>query len=104
MTTSGSRLDHRIRLLDLTLVLVSAPAVLPIVKIIAVAIRLDSPGPIVFTQKRTGRHGRRFRMFWNAVRGDMSIVGPRPTSTSALGSTRTASGTVRSVTTSGSSS
>ena len=31
--------------------------------IVAVMVRLDSPGPVVFTQQRTGRHGRRFRMY-----------------------------------------
>jgi lipopolysaccharide/colanic/teichoic acid biosynthesis glycosyltransferase len=30
--------------------------------VIAVAIRLDSPGPIVFRQTRVGRHGNRFEM------------------------------------------
>lgn len=42
-------------------------ALLPIVGIVllacAVAIRLESPGPIVFKQERTGRHGRRFQMY-----------------------------------------
>ncbi len=39
--------------------LVLGPALL----IIAIAIRLDSPGPIVFRQKRVGRHGRAFQIF-----------------------------------------
>lgn len=133
MTHRASRLDRRIRLFDIALVLASTPVVLPIVGLVALAIRLDSPGPVVFTQARTGQHGRRFQMFkfrtmvqnaeelkqqlqhlnvleppdfkvpddpritrvgrflratsldelpqlWNVVRGDMSIVGPRPTS------------------------
>lgn len=35
----------------------------PIVIAAAIAIKLDSPGPIFFTQDRYGRHRRRFRMF-----------------------------------------
>jgi lipopolysaccharide/colanic/teichoic acid biosynthesis glycosyltransferase len=132
-TTRTTRLDRRQRCFDVALVLATAPIVLPLAAVIAVAIRLDSPGPIAFAQERTGQHGRRFRMFkfrtmvenaeelkeqlqhlnvleppdfkipddpritrvgrflrstsldelpqlWNVLRGDMSIVGPRPTS------------------------
>ena len=87
--------------------------------IVALIIKLQSPGPIFFKQKRTGFDGREFWMykfrsmhvnadadrlqateddprkypfgnfmrktnidelpqFWNVLRGDMSIVGPRP--------------------------
>jgi lipopolysaccharide/colanic/teichoic acid biosynthesis glycosyltransferase len=51
------------RAIDLTLCVLALPLVLPILGLIAVLIRLDSPGPIVFCQWRTGRHGRRFRMY-----------------------------------------
>ena len=104
----------------------------PILLLIGLAIKLDSPGPVFFAQDRAGLGGRRFRMlkfrtmrvgadaekhdlahlnhtgdsrlfkipedprvtrlgallrrwsldelpqFWNVIRGDMSIVGPRP--------------------------
>ncbi|HET9948911.1 MAG TPA: sugar transferase, partial [Longimicrobiales bacterium] len=124
------------RVLDVTLCLLALPIVLPILAICAIAVRLDSPGPAFFTQLRTGRGGRRFRMYklrtmvqnaaelkeqyahlneltwpdfkitndprvtrvgrwlrrtsldelpqlFNVLRGDMSLVGPRPTSFSA---------------------
>lgn len=37
--------------------------ILPLMLIVIVAIRLDSPGPIFFRQRRTGLNGRQFRIF-----------------------------------------
>ena len=124
------------RAFDLGATALSLPLVLPLVATCAVAIAIDSPGPIVFTQPRTGRDGRRFPMYKfrtmvrdaealkpslqhlnilpppdfkipddpritrvgrflrrtsldelpqliNVVRGEMSLVGPRPTSFAA---------------------
>ncbi len=124
------------RALDLVVCLIVLPVVLVVLAICAIAIRLDSPGPVYFSQKRTGRGGRRFRMWklrtmredaeqlkekymhlnvlsypdfkivddpritrvgrvlrktsldelpqmFNVIAGDMSLVGPRPTSFSA---------------------
>jgi lipopolysaccharide/colanic/teichoic acid biosynthesis glycosyltransferase len=39
------------------------PFVLPLMGIIALAVWCDDPGPIFFKQLRTGRGGRRFRMY-----------------------------------------
>ncbi len=121
------------RVLDVVVCLLALVVVLPILVVCALAIRLDSPGPAFFTQERTGRDARRFRMLkfrtmlanaeelkaglahlnvlpppdfkipndpritrvgrfmratsldelpqlLNVLRGDMSLVGPRPTS------------------------
>jgi lipopolysaccharide/colanic/teichoic acid biosynthesis glycosyltransferase len=110
----------------LSLLLLSAPIML----LIAIAVKLDSPGPALFRHERIGRGGRRFRVakfrtmvvgadamteqlrvgsrdphwllldrdprvtrvgrllrcssvdelpqLWSVLRGDMSLVGPRP--------------------------
>lgn len=34
----------------------------PVLAVVALAVRLDSPGPAVFRQERVGRHGRPFRI------------------------------------------
>jgi lipopolysaccharide/colanic/teichoic acid biosynthesis glycosyltransferase len=51
------------RLWDFMLSLVLLPFLLPFLLIVAVAIRLDSPGPILFRQERMGYRGERFRMY-----------------------------------------
>lgn len=51
------------RLLDLVLVLGLMPLWLPLGLLVGVAVRLDSPGPAVFVQWRTGRYGQPFRLF-----------------------------------------
>jgi lipopolysaccharide/colanic/teichoic acid biosynthesis glycosyltransferase len=124
------------RAFDIAFCLFLLPIVLPLLALCALAILVDSPGPVVIAQPRTGRDARTFRMFkfrtmvrnaeelkaglahlnvlpppdfkipndpritrvgkilrqtsldelpqlFNVLRGDMSLVGPRPTSFSA---------------------
>jgi len=109
------------RALDLAVALAALVLCAPLMLVLAVLIRLDSPGPALFRQDRTGLDGRRFRLLkfrtmhhaacepglcrqatrddpritrfgaWlrrtsldelpqlvNVLRGEMSVVGPRP--------------------------
>jgi lipopolysaccharide/colanic/teichoic acid biosynthesis glycosyltransferase len=108
------------QLFDRTVALVALLVLSPLLGLIALAVRLSSPGPVVFRQVRVGRDGRpfeilkfrtmvqgadrhaanispqgdprvtrvgRFLRAWyldelpqlvNVLRGDMSLVGPRP--------------------------
>ena len=50
------------RSLDVVLSLVGIVLALPLMAATALAIRLDSPGPILFRQVRTGRHGEPFTL------------------------------------------
>jgi len=50
------------RMLDLGLLLLSIPLILPILAVIAIAVRLSSPGPVLFKQRRIGRGGTMFDM------------------------------------------
>lgn len=122
--------------MDLVICIAAMPLLAPVLLLCAVAVRLESPGMILFRQQRTGRHGVRFGMYkfrtmvanaeelqaslahlnilpppdfkiiddprvtrvgrilrttsldelpqiLNVIRGDMSLVGPRPTSFAA---------------------
>ena len=106
---------------DVILSLLALICLSPVYLIVALAVKLSSPGPVLFRQKRVGRGGRLFTIykfrtmrtdtprdtathllqdpsryitrvgaflrrssldelpqFFNVLRGDMSIVGPRP--------------------------
>lgn len=51
------------RYLDLSIVLLTAPAWLLLGLFVGVAIKLDSPGSAVFSQWRTGQYGQLFRIY-----------------------------------------
>jgi lipopolysaccharide/colanic/teichoic acid biosynthesis glycosyltransferase len=51
------------RVLDMALALVALALLWPVMLIIAVLIRHDSPGPAIFIQTRIGKRGRPFRIY-----------------------------------------
>jgi lipopolysaccharide/colanic/teichoic acid biosynthesis glycosyltransferase len=50
------------RALDLLGASLGLMAIMPLMIVIAIAIKLEGGGPVLFAQRRVGRHGRRFRM------------------------------------------
>jgi len=50
------------RMFDLVVTLISMPVVLPVMILVGLAIKLDSPGPVFFTQERVGKNKRLFKM------------------------------------------
>jgi len=51
------------RAVDLLLIAAAAVVLLPVLTLLAIAIRLDTPGPVFYLQQRCGRHGRRFPVY-----------------------------------------
>ncbi len=51
------------RVSDFVLAGFMALVALPIMAVIAVAVKLDSPGPVLYSQSRVGRNGKEFRCF-----------------------------------------
>ena len=62
--TRASPVDAALRrALDVVVSAAALLLLLPLLALIALCIRLDSPGPILFVQKRVGRHGQEFPVF-----------------------------------------
>jgi lipopolysaccharide/colanic/teichoic acid biosynthesis glycosyltransferase len=51
------------RMVDLTGAVVGLIMLSPVLALIAILIKRDSPGPVVFRQRRCGRHGRPFQIW-----------------------------------------
>lgn len=51
------------RAFDIVFSLVVLAVLSPLLLLIALLIKLDSPGPVLFTQERVGLHGRRFKLY-----------------------------------------
>ncbi|WP_108330467.1 exopolysaccharide biosynthesis polyprenyl glycosylphosphotransferase [Limnohabitans sp. 2KL-1] len=62
-TDGNPAYDLAKRLIDVTVVCVLMPVWLPLAVLVACGVRLDSPGPALYSQLRTGLHGQRFRIW-----------------------------------------
>lgn len=64
------------RLFDLALVIAALPFCIPIALLVAVAIRLESSGAVIYTAARVGRNGSQFRILkFRSMRQDASGPG-----------------------------
>ena len=60
------------RIFDLAVTLAAMPILLPVMAVVAIAIKLDSPGPVLFRQQRLGLGNRTFMMMkFRSMRTDM---------------------------------
>lgn len=60
---TAARVGWTKRLFDLVSGGLILLALLPVFVLVAIAIKLDSPGPVFYRQERVGKHGRRFRIY-----------------------------------------
>lgn len=51
------------RLLDIVVAVIGLTLLSPLLLLIGIGIKVDSPGPVFFRQPRVGRHGETFRIF-----------------------------------------
>jgi lipopolysaccharide/colanic/teichoic acid biosynthesis glycosyltransferase len=63
LSTNGVHYRWVKRLLDILIVCSFLPCLLPLLLIVAVIVRISSPGPILYRQKRIGRFGREFDLW-----------------------------------------
>lgn len=78
-TLSAQRRQERIkRMFDVTLTLALLPLILPTMVVIAILIKLDDGGSIIYRQKRTGFNGERFEMFkFRTMKPNAKSVAPK---------------------------
>jgi len=51
------------RAIDIFLILIALPVILPVIALTALAIKLESPGPVIFKQKRIGAKAKEYTMY-----------------------------------------
>jgi lipopolysaccharide/colanic/teichoic acid biosynthesis glycosyltransferase len=61
----ANNLTYRIfkRIWEVGLIILCAPLILPVMLFTAIAIKLDSRGPVLFTQRRVGKNGKLFTLY-----------------------------------------
>ncbi|WP_396437033.1 sugar transferase [Limnohabitans sp.] len=62
-TDGNPAYDLAKRLIDVSVVLALLPLWLPLALWVACGVKIDSPGPALFSQRRTGMHGQSFRIW-----------------------------------------
>ena len=62
-TDGNPAYDLAKRLIDVCVVLALLPLWLPLAIAVACGVKIDSPGPALFSQRRTGMHGQSFRIW-----------------------------------------
>ncbi|MDE0235480.1 MAG: sugar transferase [bacterium] len=81
MTSTLHRVRHWLwgkRLFDLAAVIITMPVWLLMAALVAVAVRVFSPGPVLFRQTRVGKGGRHFTIYkFRTMRSDAEAGGPR---------------------------
>ena len=84
------------RLVDLSLGLALAAVALPFMVVVGVAIRMDSPGPVLFRPRRIGRHGKPLDMlkFRSMAKGAASQATADPAGLHAAGPARAQAGRI----------
>lgn len=66
------------RMMDATVATIGLLLTLPLWPLVALAIRLDGPGPVLFRQRRVGQHGRLFTIYkFRTMRVDAEADGAR---------------------------
>jgi lipopolysaccharide/colanic/teichoic acid biosynthesis glycosyltransferase len=68
-------MDFVKRILDLAMASVALVVLSPLIAVIAIAIKLSSPGPILFRQRRLGKHGAPFTLYkFRTMRANVEMI------------------------------
>lgn len=67
--------QHAARVLSLVCAAAGLLVLAPLILLLAVLVKLDSPGPVLFVQDRVGLNGRRFQVY--KFRSMRAAIGPR---------------------------